>query len=728
MISVSICRKVQSVCLLGNGRPLQQVKCFRVRSKRLAIGLRAILAIFAVTLFLTGTSPGQEIILHNFSANGTDGYNPYAGLIFDAAGNLYGTTKNGGDYGMGTVFELTPSGGGSWSEKILYSFNDNGSDGFDPYAGLIFDKAGNLYGTTYLGGAYGNGTVFELTPTGGGNWTEKVLHNFSANGTDGYYPYAGLIFGADGGLYGTTTQGGATSVGTVFELTSTVGGDWTEKVLYNFSANGSDGFDPQAGLIFDSTGKLYGTTFQGGAYDDGIAFELTPSAGGTWTENVLHSFNDNGSDGFEPNGGLISDIKGNFYGTTTYGGPNNYGTVFKLTPMAGGGWSEKVLYSFPENPSDGSGPQAGLIFDAAGNLYGTTYYGGAQGKGTVFELTSTGGDNWSERVLHSFDDNGSDGFEPYSGLIFDAVGNLFGSTYEGGTGNYGAVFEIRKVRYAAVGEQVDYFGEGKADFTVWRPSNGTFYSIDGSGTSLTKPWGLSNDIPVIGDYDGDGKTDVTIYRPSNGAWYIIQSSNGKVVTKVWGVPGDVPVPGDYDSDGKTDTAIYRPSNMVWYIVQSSNGKVVTTQWGEPGDVPVPGDYDGDGKTDIAVYRPSNGAWYIIQSSNGEVVTKQWGEPDDVPVPADYDGDGKTDIAMYRPSNGYWFVIQSSTGKVVTQQWGGQPGDKPVPRDYDGDLKADFAIWRPSNGIWYVIQSSNNQHTVHQWGYPTDIPLNKPVGQ
>jgi hypothetical protein len=284
------------------------------------------------------------------------------------------------------------------------------------------------------------------------------------------------------------------------------------------------------------------------------------------------------------------------------------------------------------------------------------------------------------------------------------------------------------LRSAALCEQVDYFGELKADFTVWRPSTWYWYSIDGTGNLLVKNWGANGDIPVIGDYDGDGKTDVTIYRPSNGAWYIIQSSNGKVVTKVWGVPGDVPVPGDYDGDGKTDTAIYRPSNMVWYIVQSSNGKVVTKQWGEPGDVPVPGDYDGDGKTDIAMYRPSNMVWYIIQSSNGEVVTKQWGEPGDVPVPADYDGDGKTDIAMYRPSNGYWFVIQSSTGKVVTQQWGGQPGDKPVPRDYDGDLKADFAIWRPTNGIWYVIQSSNNQHTTHQWGFPTDIPLNKPVGQ
>jgi len=279
----------------------------------------------------------------------------------------------------------------------------------------------------------------------------------------------------------------------------------------------------------------------------------------------------------------------------------------------------------------------------------------------------------------------------------------------------------------ALGEQVDYFGEGKADFTVWRPSTGTFYSVDAAGKGLTKQWGASTDIPVIGDYDGDGKTDVTVWRPSNGVWYIVQSSNNQVVERQWGVPGDVPVPGDYDGDGKTDIAVWRPSNGVWYITQSSNNQVVERQCGVPGDVPVPGDYDGDGKTDIAIWRPSTGTWYVIQSSNNQVVERQWGVPGDVPVPGDYDGDGKTDIAVWRPSTGTWYVIQSSTNKVVVQQWG-SAGDVPVARDYDGDLKADFAVWRPSNGIWYVIQSSNNKIITQQWGASTDVPMNKPVGQ
>jgi len=281
--------------------------------------------------------------------------------------------------------------------------------------------------------------------------------------------------------------------------------------------------------------------------------------------------------------------------------------------------------------------------------------------------------------------------------------------------------------YPALGEQVDYFGEGKADFTVWRPSNGTYYSSDSAGNLLTHQWGATTDIPVIGDYDGDGKTDFAAWRPSNGTWYVIQSSTGKILSQQWGKKGDIPVPGDYDGDGKTDFAVWRPSTGYWYIIQSSNGLVVQKQWGWPTDIPVPGDYDGDGKTDIAVWRPSTGYWYIVQSSNGQVVKKQWGWPTDKPVPGDYDGDGKTDIAVWRPSNGYWYVVQSSNGQVAKQQWGTN-GDVPVARDYDGDGKADCAVWRPSNGTWYVIESSNSQEVKKQWGTSTDVPMNKPVGQ
>jgi uncharacterized repeat protein (TIGR03803 family) len=417
-----------------------------MRGKRLSIGLRAALAIFTATLFVTSTwAAAQERVLHSFNLNGADGYYPSAGLIFDAAGNLYGTTRVGTD-SYGTVFELTPAAGGGWTETVLHNFG-YGTDGATPYAGLIFDAAGNLYGTTQYGGTYGVGTVFELTPAAGGGWTETVLHNFG-NGADGSTPFAGLIFDAAGNLYGTTYQGGTYLYGTVFELTPAGGGSWTEKVLHNFG-NGTDGAAPYAGLIFDAAGNLYGTTYQGGTYSSsGTVFELTPAAGGGWTETVLHNFNYNGTDGNYPYAGLIFDAAGNLYGTTYQGGTYFYGTVFELTPTAGGGWTEKVLYSFNNNGADGYYPQAGLILDAAGNLYGTTSYGGTYSYGTVFELTPTAGGGWTEKVLHNFNYNGTDGNYPYAGLIFDAAGNLYGTTYQGGTYGYGTVFEFTPVSVA----------------------------------------------------------------------------------------------------------------------------------------------------------------------------------------------------------------------------------------------------------------------------------------
>jgi uncharacterized repeat protein (TIGR03803 family) len=315
----------------------------------------------------------------------TGGY-PEAGLILDAAGNLYGTTQWGGTSTVGAVFELTPAAGGTWTEKVLHSFLNDGTDGVNPVAGLIFDGAGNLYGTTYQGGTYGDGTVFELTPAAGGTWTEQVLHNFNYDSTDGAGPHAGLIFDAAGNLYGTAASGGTYSYGTAFELTPAAGGTWTEKVLWNFGS-GADGSYPQGGLIFDAAGNLYGTTTSGGAHGPGTVFELMPAGGGTWSERVVHSFG-NGADGSGPYAGLIFDAAGNLYGTTHQGGTYGYpgGTVFELTPAAGGTWTEKGLYNFGSG-TDGAAPLAGLIFDAVGNLYGTTAAGGTSSVGTVFEFT-----------------------------------------------------------------------------------------------------------------------------------------------------------------------------------------------------------------------------------------------------------------------------------------------------------------------------------------------------
>jgi len=331
------------------------------------------------------TPDGREKVLHSFcppNSGCSDGKYPQAGLVRDAKGNLYGTAPSGGANGFGVVFEVTPAG----KEKVLYSFcppNSGCSDGEEPAAGVVRDANGNLYGTTTYGGANGFGVVFELTPVG----NEKVLYSFcpaKSGCSDGKYPAAGLVRGAKGNLYSTTYGGGANGFGAVFEVTP--GG--REKVLHSFcppNSGCSDGKLTQAGLVRDAKGNLYGTTPSGGANGFGVVFEVTPAG----KEKVLYSFcppNSGCADGSGPIGGLARDGKGNLYGATLGGGTNGFGAVFEVTPDG----REKVLYSFcpaKSGCSDGKYPEAGLVRDAEGNLYGTTLNGGANGFGVVFQVT-----------------------------------------------------------------------------------------------------------------------------------------------------------------------------------------------------------------------------------------------------------------------------------------------------------------------------------------------------
>jgi len=405
--------------------------------KRLFSRLKSTLAVITVALFVTATAASQETVLYSFNNNGTDGFNPWSTLISDASGNLYGTTLYGGVNNKGTVFELTPQGGGSWTETILHSFG-TGTDGASPFNSLVLDTAGNLYGTTEVGGTHQFGAVFELTPQKGGKWKEKVLHSF--NVSDGAYPLGGLVLDSSGNLYGTTFVGGPHENGNVFELTPEAGGKWKETVLHNFNNNGKDGYGPyEESLILDAAGNLYGTTFLGGKFGLGTIFELIPQASGKWQEKILHSFPSNSSDGELPFAGVIFDVSGNLYCSTSAGGTGGVGTVFELAAKKNGGWKGKVLHNFNDD-GDGYDPFSVLILDGAGNLYGTTGGGGTYGDGTVFELTKKGG--WNETILHNFNDDGTDGYTPYGGLLRDASGNLYGTTYNGGTYGYGTVFEI----------------------------------------------------------------------------------------------------------------------------------------------------------------------------------------------------------------------------------------------------------------------------------------------
>ena len=383
----------------------------------------------------------SEKVLYAFHG-GKDGAGPRGGVLFDATGNLYGTTIFGGTnclahYGCGTVFELTPSSSG-WTETIIHDFSA-GDDGRTPWAGLMKDGEGNLYGTTVVSGTApdfgGGGTMFELTQTSNG-WQETV-HEF--RNTDGALPAAGLVSDNSGNLYGTTDVGGTNGYGTVFELSPLAGEGWRRTILYNFKGV-SDGRYPRSPLTFDSFGNLYGTTYEGGSGRLGVVFELTRGANGLWTESVIHAFQE--LDGMVPVGGVVFDSAGNLYGATWEGGPSCCGVVFELTPSKDGTWAETILHNFTGG-SDGRDPMSGVTLDAAGNVYGTTLVGGL-GYGVVFELSPGSGGNWTENILYSFT-GGSDGAGPQTGVVFDSKGNLYGTTYSGGSGcgiGCGVVFQL----------------------------------------------------------------------------------------------------------------------------------------------------------------------------------------------------------------------------------------------------------------------------------------------
>jgi uncharacterized repeat protein (TIGR03803 family) len=423
----------------------------------------ALMIVIAVFMLAPGSWAASNYkTLHAFKG-GADGGNPQGDLVFDTAGNLYGTTTDqvGEEKDGGTVFKLTPNPDGKWTKSVLYTFPSDGKSGRWPYAGLTFDTAGNLYGTTFRGGANEDGTVFKLTPNPDGSWTESVLYSFCSltNCSDGGAPGAGLIFDAAGDLYGTTVEGvnlssrcdGNTGCGTVFKLARNPDGTWTESVLYAFIGfhHGHDGAFPSGSVVFDVAGNLYGTTELGGDGSSicphpgcGTVFKLTPNPDGTWTENVIHSFDR--KDGSNPNS-MIFDPAGNLYGTANAGGGHNRGVVFELTPNPDGSWTESVLHRF-SGGKDGAEPVGPLIFDQAGNLYGMTVFGGnlsycgGFGCGVVFKLAPNSKGGWTEAVLHFF--ASQPGASPEAGPIFDTAGNLYGTTNSSPNGGFGSVFEI----------------------------------------------------------------------------------------------------------------------------------------------------------------------------------------------------------------------------------------------------------------------------------------------
>ena len=417
------------------------------------LSLGAALAALAIAfLLIVVATPAQAQtfnVLHNFTG-GSDGGNPYSGLTKDKAGNLYGTALYYG-IGYGTAFQLKHKGSG-WVFNLLYSFaggNDGAGPQFDGGA-LVVGPDGTIYGTTNGGGGGGCqgsgapypgcGTVFNLRPSPTAckaalcPWNETVLYRFTG-ANDGYNPEGALIFDQAGNIYGTTIYG-RTGPGTLFELTPS-GGGWSENIIFNF---GSDGHYPISGVILDSAGNFYGTTYLGGSANVGTAFQLVPSNGGL-TENLHYSFQ-GGSDGSLPVGaGLIPDGSGNLYGAAPDAGTGGGGTVFELSPGSGGSWAFTTLYSFTGSPSNGNGCGPwGLLVMEGGNIYGTTKCDGVYGYGNVFELTPSNG-GWTYTDLYDFT-GGNDGAYPISNVVLDASGNLYGTAYGGGSQGLGVVWEI----------------------------------------------------------------------------------------------------------------------------------------------------------------------------------------------------------------------------------------------------------------------------------------------
>lgn len=420
---------------------------------KIRVGCAMFVAFLGLLSNATPLFAARERLLYNFcSAPGClDGNTPQGGLVFDRNGNLYGTTKSGGTYNSGVAFQLTPGKDGKWSERVLYNFCTALAcrDGNEPIAALVVDSLGNLYGVTYEGGDggcyLGCGTVFELSPDKNGRWTEKVIHSFNNNGKDGFTPVGGLALDASGTLYGTTYSGGThpncrgEGCGAGFQLKPDANGKWTERLIHNFDDNG-DGYYPEAALTLDASGNVYGTTVSGGPEGWGTVFELSPGANGEWAETILHSFRL--TDGGAPSTSVVFDSAGNLYGTADDGGDLNCetygcGTVFELTPSGNGKWKEKVLHSFQSYISVSNG----LALDGSGNIFATTAAAGLYACGFAYELAPSvkGKGRW--KTIHNFGGSG-DGCDVSGSLIFDGNGNLYGATTFGGNPGDGTIFEI----------------------------------------------------------------------------------------------------------------------------------------------------------------------------------------------------------------------------------------------------------------------------------------------
>jgi uncharacterized repeat protein (TIGR03803 family) len=400
---------------------------------------KALPLVLAIFLSAVSAYAGEKVV---FQFNANQGFNPNTGVISDSAGNLYGTAT-GGIGICSNVYELSPGSNGTYTETVLYTFQNCNRSGLYPIGALSIDKNGNLYGAEYgFSAADGSGLVFELTKQTNGTFTYRVLHNFGGNEGG---PFGDFAWDSAGNIYGATSHDSTTFNGEVFELSPQAKGTWKETVLYQFPAPNGVG-SPSGSVILDSQGNLYGATYNGlggsGYTSRGAVYELVPQSSGPWKLLLLYNIPLGASVKY-PDSRLTFDSSGNLYGTAQ--GPN-YGTVFQLSPSPAGPWIETTIHTFAAG-KDGANPSgASLVFDASGNLYGTTPTGGVGCNrnlcGVVYKLSPQSGGTWTETIVHPFE-SASDGSQPYASLFLDSAGNLYGTTAHGGSRyGYGTVYKI----------------------------------------------------------------------------------------------------------------------------------------------------------------------------------------------------------------------------------------------------------------------------------------------
>ncbi len=617
---------------------------------------------------------------------------------------------------QGSAYVFVRSGA-SWTQQARLTANDGSANDAFGWTVAISDN-------TIAVGAPGNSVAFNtqgsayIFTRGGTSWTQQ--QQLTANDAA-----AGDLFGSSVAVSGDTVVVGASGDdvnaagddrGSAYVFVRG-GTNWTQQTRL-VSAVSVDAF-------FGVSVAVSGDTVVVGAYNDTVGTNLSQGSayifirnGVNWTQQAR----------ITGNGGAAADNFGNSVaidgGTVVVGafaadvGSNvDQGSAYVFV-RSGATWTQQAQLNSANGAADdtfGDGVAISgnnIIVGASGDDIGSNT---DQGSAYIFTRSGT---SWTQQQQLTANDGTSDDLFGYSVAVSGS--NFIAGAYGDDIGlkpDQGSAYIFASLSTAPRKPFFDYDGDGRADISLFRPSNRVWYILNSGGGVNYTQFGLSTDKIVPADFDGDGKTDVAVYRPENGTWYIMKSSGGVQYVQ-FGLAEDFPVPADYNGDGKAEIAVYRPSSGLWFILNPETNQYSLVQFGASEDKPVPADYNGDGKSEIAVYRPSSGIWFIYNSDSKQYTSTKFGISSDKPVPADYNGDGKTDIAVYRPNEGNWYIATQSGGYTVTQF--GLPTDLPTPADYDGDGKTDIAVYRPNEGNWYQLKSKDGFGII-RFGLSEDKP-------